>query len=256
MTPSIVHIRADNPGWFTLTGTNSYVLDGAWVIDPGPDLPAHLDALAAAAPDLQGIAVTHHHADHTAGVAGLHERFGAAVPVAAWQWEGATVRLGDGDTFGPLTALPTPGHSPDHLAFVAGDAGFTGDAVLGEGSVFVAPGPGSLTGYLAALARLRELGLRVLHPGHGPLIADPAAKLDEYIAHRLDRERLLLAALDSGLRSEDELIDSAWSDAPPQLRIGAALALRAHLGKLSEEGRLPAGVAVSDWPDGVPRLEP
>ena len=255
MTP-VVHLRADNPGWFTLTGTNSYVVDRAWVIDPGPDLAPHLDALAAAAPDLQGIAVTHSHADHTAGVPGLLERFDQAVPVAAWQWEGATVRLADGDTFGPLTALPTPGHSPDHLAFVAGDAGFTGDAVLGEGSVFVAPGPGSLTGYLAALERMRGLGLKRLHPGHGPLIEDPAAKLDEYISHRLDRERRLLAALADGKRTEDELLDSAWSDAPPQLRIGAALAMRAHLGKLREEGRLPAGVDVSEWPDGVPRLEP
>ena len=94
-----------------------------------------------------------------------------------------------------------------------------------------------LGGYLAGLRRLRELDLAVLLPGHGPPIWDVRAKLDEYLAHRLDRERRLLAALEQGLRSEDELLDSAWADAPAELRPFAAISLRAHLEKLRAEGR-------------------
>jgi glyoxylase-like metal-dependent hydrolase (beta-lactamase superfamily II) len=120
---------------------------------------------------------------------------------------------------------------------------FTGDTVLGSGSVFIAPGEGSLSAYLDSLRRLRALDLEVLCPGHGPFVWDPAAKLDEYISHRLDRERRLVEALDSGLRGEDELLDAAWSEVPEELRGAAALTLRAHLEKLREEGRLPPGVA-------------
>jgi glyoxylase-like metal-dependent hydrolase (beta-lactamase superfamily II) len=152
------------------------------------------------------------------------------------------VPVGDGDTFGPFAVVATPGHAPDHLAYLAGGACFTGDAVLGEGSVFIAPDPGALRGYLDALRRLRDLAPNVICPGHGPLVLDPAAKLDEYIEHRLDRERRLIAALDQGLRSADELIDRVWSDAPAVLRPAATVTLAAHLDKLDEEERLPAGV--------------
>jgi glyoxylase-like metal-dependent hydrolase (beta-lactamase superfamily II) len=114
--------------------------------------------------------------------------------------------------------------------------------VLGSGSVFIAPGEGSLSAYLRSLRRLRALPLEVLCPGHGPYVWDPAAKLDEYIAHRLEREQRLVEALDAGLRTQDELLDSAWSDAPAELRYFAGLSLASHLEKLAEEGRLPAGV--------------
>jgi glyoxylase-like metal-dependent hydrolase (beta-lactamase superfamily II) len=116
---------------------------------------------------------------------------------------------------------------------------FTGDTVLGAGSVFIAPGEGSLSAYLESLRRLRSLDLEVLCPGHGPYVWDPAAKLDEYVAHRLDRERRLLEALDAGLRTEDEVLDAAWPEVPTELRGAAALTLRAHMEKLSEERRLP-----------------
>jgi glyoxylase-like metal-dependent hydrolase (beta-lactamase superfamily II) len=150
--------------------------------------------------------------------------------------------LQDGAVFGPLEALATPGHAPDHLAYIIGDAALTGDAVLGEGSVFVYPDPGALAGYLEALSRLRARGLSVLGPGHGPPVLDADAKLGEYIEHRLDRERRLVAALGSGLRGADELLDEVWDDAPAILRPAAAVTLAAHLDKLAEEGRLPAGV--------------
>jgi glyoxylase-like metal-dependent hydrolase (beta-lactamase superfamily II) len=226
----IALVRADNPSPLTLSGTNTWVA-GRWVVDPGPALDAHLDAVAAevaARGGAEGIALTHDHADHAEGVRGLLSRVGDVRVVSAR--EGAV----DGDVFGPLLAMALPGHSDDHLAFVAGRAGFTGDAVLGEGSVFVS---GNLAGYLDGLRRLRELDLAVLCPGHGPPVWDVQAKLDGYIAHRLERERRLVEALERGLSGEDELLDAAWSDAPAQLRPAAALTLRAHLEKLRDEGR-------------------
>jgi glyoxylase-like metal-dependent hydrolase (beta-lactamase superfamily II) len=240
----IALIRADNPGPFTLSGTNTWIAgrDPCWVIDPGPALAGHLAAIlteAGSRGGVGGIALTHGHPDHTGGVPALVERTGA--PVAAMAFA-ADVRLADGQGFGPLRAFATPGHAPDHLAFVLGAACFAGDAVLGEGSVFVAPDPGALRGYLAALIRLRALDLDVLCPGHGPVVEDPTAKIDQYVAHRLDRERRLVAALGDGLRSSNALLDRVWDDAPPGLRPAAAVTLAAHLDKLAEEGRLPEGV--------------
>ena len=238
-------VRADNPSPYTLEGTNTWLVgrDPCWVVDPGPDLESHRVRVLSDARDrggIGGIAITHGHADHTDGIDALRKVAGDR-PVGAARHP-ADVELHDGDTFGPFTVVATPGHAPDHLAFVAGRACFTGDAVLGEGSVFVAPDPGSLRGYLAALRRLRDMDLQLLCPGHGPLVLDANAKLDEYVAHRLDRERRLEAALADGLRSADELLDRVWSDAPAALRGAATVTLAPHLDKLAEEGRLPDGV--------------
>ena len=217
-----LRIRAENPGWLTLSGTNTWVLgrDPAWIVDPGPAMEDHIEAIAAAVDargGAGGIAVTHDHIDHVEGVEPLRARLGG-VPVDS----------------GPLEVLPMPGHAPDHVAFVWGRACCTGDAVLGEGSVFVAEDMG---GYLDALRRLRDRDLEVILPGHGPPVRDPRAKLDEYIAHRLDRERRLVAALERGLSEEEDLLDAAWDDVPAALRPAATLTLRAHLQKLRDEGR-------------------
>jgi glyoxylase-like metal-dependent hydrolase (beta-lactamase superfamily II) len=240
----IVRLRAENPGPLTLSGTNTWIVgrDPAYVVDPGPALKEHIEGLVAAVDargGLGGIALTHDHADHSEGVEALRERRPA--PLAAGRGE-AGVRLAEGVRFGPFQALATPGHAPDHFALICDGACFTGDAVLGEGSVFIAPDPGALAGYLAGLRRLRERELDVLCPGHGPPIWGPEAKLEEYIDHRLQRERLLLAALAAGRRSTPELLDAAWSDVPAELRPVAAVSLRAHLDKLADERRLPSGV--------------
>ena len=228
----ITRVLAPNPSPLTLTGTNTWIV-GRWVVDPGPAIDSHLQAVAAeleARGGAEGIALTHGHSDHSEAVPALAERFG--VPVGAFD------TLADGDTFGPFDVLHVPGHADDHLVFVAGRAAFTGDAVLGQGSVFVS---GRLREYLDGLRRLRALELERLYPGHGEEVSDPNAKLDAYLAHRADRERRLLEALAAGARSEDELLDAAWADAPANVRAFAAQSLRAHLEKLREEGRLRPG---------------
>jgi glyoxylase-like metal-dependent hydrolase (beta-lactamase superfamily II) len=237
----VVRVRAPNPSPLTLDGTNTYVVAG-WVVDPGPADDAHLDAVSDAVSDSlsdgasggasPGIVVTHDHPDHAEGARALAERVGGA-PV---------VRPVEGQVVGPFRALATPGHSPDHVCLLLGRVLFTGDTVLGAGSVFIGPGEGSMAAYLASLRRLRELDLAVLCPGHGPFVWRPRAKLDEYLEHRLDRERRLVDALAAGARTREELLDAAWPDVPRQLRPAAGLTLDAHLEKLREEGRAPDGV--------------
>ena len=230
----ITRVLAPNASPLTLTGTNTWVVgrDPAWVVDPGPLIESHVEAVAAevaARGGAGGIALTHGHPDHSDAVGALQERVGG---VALGSFE----TLADGDTFGPFAVLAIPGHADDHLVFVAGSTAFTGDTVLGQGSVFVS---GRLREYLDGLRRLRALELERICPGHGDEVADPAAKLDEYLAHRAERERMLLAALDAGAETEDELLDAAWADAPPIVRPFAAQSLRAHMEKLREEDRLP-----------------
>lgn len=258
----VLCVRAPNPGPLTMSGTNSWVVgrDPAWVVDPGPALAEHLESLARALAQrggLGGIALTHDHIDHSEAVAALRERFPA--PLAAGRTlkgtpkeriprghaaagGAADVKLSDGARVGPFEAVYTPGHAVDHFALIADGVCFTGDAVLGEGSVFVMPDPGALAGYLDGLARLGRRELDVLCPGHGPPIWTPRERIAEYIEHRLDRERRLCEALADGRRSTEELLDAAWSDVPEQLRPLAAVTLAAHLDKLEEEGRLPDGV--------------
>jgi glyoxylase-like metal-dependent hydrolase (beta-lactamase superfamily II) len=245
-------VHADNPGPFTLTGTNTWIVgrDPCWIVDPGPDLDEHVAAVLAEAArrgGVGGIALTHDHGDHAGAAPAVRDGTGGA-PVGAARWEGADVPLRDGATFGPLQVVATPGHATDHLAYVRGPVCFTGDAVLAESSVFVAPDPGALIGYLAALRRLRAMALELLCTGHGPPVTDPGALLDRYLAHRADREARLVAALADGLRTVDELLDRVWDDAPASLRLAATATLAAHLGKLEEEGRLPGGVQRPRWP--------
>lgn len=206
----------------TLAGTNSYLVgsDPAYVIDPGPEDEGHVAALREEAErrgGLAGVLLTHSHGDHA-----------AAVPLL----DAPRVESG------PFEVVPTPGHAEDHVCFVLDRVCFTGDLILGEGSTFVPPDGGSLAAYLDSLHRVQELELELLCPGHGPYITDPSAKISEYIEHRLDRERKLVAALDAGERSRAALLDAAWDDVPPELRAVAAMVMEAHLEKLAAEGRV------------------
>ncbi len=241
----IIGIRAPNRSAFNTTGPNSWIVgrDPAWLVDPGPADEEHLEALVRELRDrggLGGIAVTHDHWDHSAGLPALRACLPDA-PVGAARGE-VDVQLVDGARFGPLEVVATPGHAPDHLAFMTADVAMTGDAVLGEGSVFVAPVPGALADYIAGLERLRSLAPAFICPGHGPLVREADAKLAAYVAHRLERERRLLAALAAGKRTVDELLDDVWAGTAPALRMAATATMAAHLDKLADEGRLPPGV--------------
>lgn len=245
----VLRLRAENPGPLTLSGTNTWIVgrDPAWVVDPGPLLQEHVRELVehlTRRGGLGGVVLTHDHLDHTESVSALLQRFPA--PLAAGRGE-VDVTLSEGARFGPFQAIFTPGHAPDHFALIAGRVCFTGDVVLGEGSVFVAPEPGALSAYLDALARLAERELDVLCPGHGPPVWAPRQRLREYVEHRLERERRLVVALEQGRRSLDELLDAAWEDVPPRLRLAAMVTLVSHLDKLDEEGRLPEGVQRPAW---------
>lgn len=256
--PGVVRVLAPNPGPMTLDGTNTYVVgaDPAWVIDPGPADRDHITRVRDVAETrggIGGVVLTHSHLDHNAGV----ELLGAGLTlghaegfddVAALTGSGveppAPLGSAAGEQVGPFLAHSTPGHATDHVTYVLRDGSgvvFCGDIVLGTGSTIVPPttGGGSLVDYMASLELLGSLGATLLCPGHGPWITDPAAKVAEYIAHRRDRERLLVEALAAGRRSAAELLDAAWSDVPEPMRPAAGLAMRAHLEKLRDEGRLP-----------------
>jgi glyoxylase-like metal-dependent hydrolase (beta-lactamase superfamily II) len=232
MPPDVERLTAPNPSPMTLEGTNTYLVgrDPAVVIDPGPDDPGHIEAVRQAADARGGIGIvllTHGHGDHSDGV----ETLGIEPAHPA-----------DDEVVAGLRAIATPGHAADHLCFVIDRACFTGDLILGMGSTIVGPRDtgGSLYDYMRSLERLRELDLEVLYPGHGPEVRDPSAKIDEYVEHRMMRERRLVAALDRGERSRTALLAEVWDDVPKELRGPAAIAMQAHLEKLQDEGRLPA----------------
>lgn len=206
VTPYATVLLARNPSAMTLEGTNTWLLRSAdsescIVIDPGPDDPTHLDAIAAAGP-VATILLTHGHPDHADGAAALRAR--TAAPVRALD---PAHRLGgeglvEGDVVAAsgveVRVLATPGHTSDSLCFAVGDAVLTGDTVLGRGPTVVAHPDGRLADYLDSLRRLRDLGHRTVLPGHGPELPDLRAAAESYLRHReerLDQVRAALAAL-------------------------------------------------------------
>lgn len=238
-------MRAPNPGPLTLTGTNTWIVgrDPAWVVDPGPLIETHVERVCAAIEDrggLGGVVLTHDHADHREAVPELLARYPA--PLAGGRGE-VDVKLVEGVRVGPFDPVATSGHSIDHFALIADGACFTGDAVLGEGSVYIAPHSSSMSQYMRALTRLQmREDFEVLCPGHGPVVWDVEGKLEEYVSHRSERERRLVDALERGLRGEGELLDEVWPEVPERMRPLASVTLAAHLDKLEDEGLLPAGV--------------
>lgn len=249
-------VRAPNPSPMTLSGTNSYVVDcggEALVIDPGPPIPAHVDAIVETARarglTIAAIAVTHGHPDHAPAAAPLAERTGA--PVYAHP-DGNVVRDRDLPLNAPLQVgsialdvMDAPGHTFDHVVFHLREeqALFTGDVILGEGTVVIAPPHGAMRPYQHTLQRLaREFGdARTIYGGHGPIVRDAQAKIAEYIAHREMRERELFDALaERRAQTIPELVVRIYGTTRPELYPAMARQLLAHLIALEAEGRVVA----------------
>jgi glyoxylase-like metal-dependent hydrolase (beta-lactamase superfamily II) len=246
-------------------GTTTYVvsrIDGlpidSVVIDPGPLIEGHLQAIVERAPAaVTAILITHGHPDHVEGAERLRELTGA--PILAFSRQGVPVldrELADGETIQVgmrrLRALHTPGHRFDHLCFLLEDADvlFAGDLVAGTGTVVIAPPEGNLLDYMASLQRLLDLDLQIILPAHGPVITEPNALLEQYIFHRQLREQQVLERLASGPATVAAMVESIYTDVDPKLHGMAALSLIAHLYKLESEGRATrtaAGSGADIW---------
>ena len=254
---TIALVRAPNPSPMTLSGTNSYVIDAgngeAVVVDPGPAIARHLDALMANAAErglrITTIAVTHGHPDHAPAAAPLAQRTGAKV------WAHPNSEVPHDDTFElegflragtiALRVMDAPGHTFEHAVFYHQDerALFTGDVILGEGTVVIAPPGGAMRPYQRTLQRLRDEfpDAARIYGGHGLVVEDARAKIDEYIEHRKLRESELLAALsrDGGMTIPQLVID-IYRTQRPVLWPAAARQMLAYLIALTQEGTVTA----------------
>lgn len=254
ISPMVRRILAPNPGVFTGPGTNTYLVgvDEVVVVDPGPDLgedTSHLDTIVGCGSDrIRWIACTHTHPDHSPGTAALKERTGAEVLAFASR-DGLTVdtEIGDGfvleGTEFRLRALHTPGHASNHLCFLLEGEQllFSGDHIMNGSTVVIRPPDGDMATYITELERLKTVRLRSIAPGHGDLIENPSAKIEEYLAHRGRREEKVLHRLRAaGESTVADLTPSVYDDVPEAKHWIAASSLWAHLRKLAEEGRVTA----------------
>lgn len=236
---AVGRVVAPNPGPYTGPGTNTWIIDAGpvvAVIDPGPDDDAHLATLnrRLAGRTVGVVLVTHSHPDHLPLAARFAAPHHASVRRHPELEDGEVVRVGNLN----LTALHTPGHSPDHLSFLlAGDrAVFTGDLVLGQGSSMVTYPEGDVAAYLRSLERLAALRPTILFPGHWDPVVDAMGKIEEYRRHRLEREAQILAEVQRGPGTAPELTHRVYGELDEELMVAAEMTLRAHLRKLVDDG--------------------
>ncbi|TAM62147.1 MBL fold metallo-hydrolase [bacterium] len=254
LSERVSRLRAPNPGPMTLSGTNSYLIDAGRdrfvAIDPGPDHQGHALDLAFAASDrgatIAAILVTHGHPDHAPGAARLAALTGATVYGHPRSSFAHTATLWDGKTFELddlcLEVSDAPGHAVDHVALYLRDehALFTGDVVVGQGTVVIAPPGGEMATYRNTLETLRDryAGAERIYGGHGPAIETPRAKFDEYIAHRALRERQVLAELRAGAATIPALVERIYAEIDQLLWPAAARQVLAYLDALETQGRV------------------
>lgn len=251
LSPLVRRIVAPNPGMMTGPGTNTYLvgIDEVAVIDPGPDDAGHLEAIVGCGGDrIRWVLCTHTHIDHWPGAATLAARTGAEV-LAYDARDGLEVdgTLADGDEVEGsefrLRVVHTPGHASNHLCFLLEQERllFSGDHVMNGSTVVIRPPDGDMAVYLQQLERLKTLRLRAIAPGHGAVIDDPVAKVDEYVAHRRLRENIVVSALEQqGPATTAELLTTVYADVPDERHEVARHSLWAHLRKLAGEGRARA----------------
>ena len=277
LEPGLRRIVAPNPSPMTYRGTNTYLLGetDVAVIDPGPDSPAHLEAILAAIEPGQRIShiiVTHTHLDHSPLARPLAARTGAEV----WAFGDATAgrsavmqglaeaglmgggegvdhgfrpdhSLADGDVLEGdgwvLEVLHTPGHIGNHLCLAWGHACLTADHVMGWATSLVSPPDGDLTDFMASCEKLGARNWRVFYPGHGAPVLDPNARLDWLVAHRRTREASILKALSAGPATAEDLARAIYTETPAALLAAATRNVLAHLVDLTGRGRVaPQGV--------------
>jgi len=250
-TPRATCLLAPNPSPLTLDGTNTWIVaepgsPRVAVIDPGPDDEGHLrrvlDEAVAGDRRVARILLTHRHLDHAAGAARLAELSGAQVQAADPAGRLGAEGLADGDVITAagceLRIVATPGHSADSVSLLlpADGALFTGDTVLGRGTTAIAQ-DGNLGDYLRTLEQLRELAeasqVRVLLPGHGPMLADPTGTLDYYLSHRAERLDQVRSALAAGARTPAEVVAMIYTDVDPAVWPAAEWSVRAQLDYLA-----------------------
>lgn len=280
LSGDVRRIVAPNPSPMTYRGTNTYLVGtrDLAVIDPGPASEAHLEAILAALEPGQRIShivVTHSHSDHSPLARPLADRTGARIHAFGGPEAGRSAVMtqiaasglaGGGEgidlSFAPDEELPdgtllegdgwalevihTPGHLGNHIALALGDVCFTADHVMGWATSLVSPPDGDLTDFMASCRRLRARDWSVFHPGHGAPVADPAARLDWLIEHRLGREAQILAALADAPATMAEITRRVYTDVNPALIPAAERNVLAHLVDLAGQNRVTA-----DRPLGV-----
>ncbi len=258
-------LLARNPSPFTYFGTQTYLVgeEELVVIDPGPDLPEHVEAIVSAlnGRNLAAIACTHTHRDHSPASRALKEATGAPIigcaPLvlesigpradASFDKEYAPDRvLADGgaiefDGGKKLVAVATPGHTSNHLCFAFGDALFTGDHVMGWSTTVVVPPDGEMGAYMKSLDLLRQRGDRIYYPAHGPAVTKPMQLIRGMMGHRLQRERQILKLVGERARDIPDIVANAYPGLDQRLVPAAGGSVLAHLLDLQKRGLVEAG---------------
>lgn len=240
----IERVLAPNPGPFTGPGTNTWLLDHdgeVVVIDPGPLIESHHRAIVEGLGGRHPVAVvvTHTHEDHAPlanplardlDVPAMGHAPGAEFVPDVRLEEGSSVDVGRGT----IRVVHTPGHAEDHLCFLSGRVLFTGDHIMGGSSVMV----DDMAAYLSSLEKVRELDIDELRPGHGDVMDRPDEVVSWYLAHRLQREAEILAAVEGGARDVESIVEVVYAAVSSALHPLAARSVRAHLAKLADDGEV------------------